>query len=289
MKILIFLFSINIFAFDAKTIHLSSFTACLVHELAYLEQLSNEDINSFNIAFSQNSAISENTDKFLFKQLLNKGIDLSPKEVVLDQKLFDSFKSKVSDITDKRKFSKTVLSSFLQDIGELLTDPLYSDYMKMKRFNKQNQSSEFKIYLNKVRLVAPWISLILDNNQEEANLKLDEIQRSLFQGLVDLAKVSARTKTSTDFKKIDYISKLDIDLERARSEIDKLDFVISPAADPSYTPPTKLPEEVDNWVPVDENIIENGIPLTRDRLFPEPDPEYIAPEVLPTPVDKWQQ
>lgn len=282
------LISLRTHALEVKTEKLPPLTNLLVIELSRFDFLTEQEIKNTNSLFNQCPSSVESFDGFILKNLLtslnsgttNKGLK------IIDQKLFETLNERVNLISKDRVFTLQIYQGLLSDLGELLTDAEYKNYLAAVKFNKTPDQGPVRFFYNKVKLITPWIRLLLENSSDEAHKKIDQINLNNLESIKRLCSFISRTDIKNNIS-ITYIEKRDLDLEKAKAEIDALTFEIAPEPDPNYVAPQSLPTPVDSWEPVDETIIEDGLPLTKDRLFPEPDPNYIPPKVLPKPVNKW--
>ncbi|EQC44784.1 hypothetical protein [Bacteriovorax sp. Seq25_V] len=288
MKYLIsLLFFLNVNAIDVKITKLPKLTSNLLKEICFENQLADRDIDSYNLIFSQYTSDLTFLDNLLLKSILIKSSDLKKSYKMIDQKLFDLARDRINQIPSSKIFTKTIYQSFLNDLGELLTDPEYRNFVLLYKQNQRINTNSLKTFENKIRMLTPWLRLILESTPEEFTKSINEINLSLLERIKKASGFITRTSEIKNLTKEKFIEKIDQGLEKAKEEIAGLAFEVAPAPNPNYVPPKELPQGVDDWIPVDDSIIEDGLPLTKDRLFPEPDPDYVPPKVLPKPVDKW--
>lgn len=280
-------FSFNIFATQITVEKLPVLTTSLIKEIASANQLSDREIDEYNLIFSQYGNEFSFLDNLLLKSVLVKSYDLKKSYKMIDQKLYDRSKEKIATIAKSQVFTKLIYTSFLNDLAELLTDPEYRNFVLLNRQNQRVNSNGLRAFENKIKMLTPWLRLLIESEPEEFTKSINEINLSLLNRVKNASSFLSRTSETKELSKFKYIQKIDRKLEEAKKEIAELSFEVSPSPTPDYVPPSVLPTAVDDWVPVDDSIIENGLPLTKDMLFPDPDPDYSPPKVLPKPVDKW--
>lgn len=287
--LLFFLFSKFAFSGELEIKGLPKLTTLLITELGNQDFLLDADITKMNNLLSQSKQSHELMDKYLLKNLITQGASNSKKLKNLDQKLFDTLKLKIETIPQStRPFTKFVYSSLLIDLGNLLTDPDYKYFLQYQKYKTASLEASSQKIKSRYSYISPWLRMLLEDSSEDFYKKIDILNQESFKNLALGMGSFARLENQKNFKVENYISKIDASLKKAQEEISKLSFQIAPMPDPNYVAPEKLPTPVADWEPVDEEIIENGLPLTRDQLFPEPDPNYVPPTVLPKPVDKWR-
>lgn len=247
-----------------------------------------QEIPQINNLLSQTTNSHKDIDKYLIKNLISQGSSNTKKLNILDQKLFDLLKSKIESIPSSRTFTKFLYESILVDTRNMITDSEYKNFIQYQKYKTQSlDKSTSKIRL-KYSYISPWIRLLIEESQDDFFKKIDSYNIETLNYIKNLLTLFSKFENLKNFKITKFIEVIDINLKKAQEELDSLSFEIAPSPDPNYTPPSILPSPITDWEPIDEEIIENGIPLTRDQLFPEPDPNYIPPKILPKPVDKWQ-
>lgn len=260
----------------------------LLEELANNSMISDADILELNTLLTQTQHAHNSIDKFLLKNIFTQSSLNSKKLNHLDQKLYDAVKEKIKSIPEDRKYILFLYESILIDLGELLTDSEYKNFIQYQKNKSPTLETSIQRFKSKYSLISPWLRIILENNSEDFLKKMDIFNQENLVFLKKLLNNFSKSQNFTELPIIKFITRVDLDLEKAKKEIDNLSFQIAPQPDPLYTPPEKLPVPVTDWEPVDEEIIEDGIPLTKDQLFPLPDPNYTPPKTLPKAVDKWQ-
>lgn len=286
--ILFIIFSVNVQSAELNIDNLPTLLTTFLTELSSQGMLQDQDIPKLNNLLSQTKNSHQNIDKYLIKNIISQGASNPKKLNILDQKLFDLLKSKIDSIPSSRVFTKFLYNSFLVDLRNMITDPEYKNFLQYQKYKTQSLERPTSKMRLKYSYISPWIRLIIEESQDDFFKKLDFYNIDTFNYLNNLLTTFSKFENFKDFKITKYISIIDTNLKKAQEELDALSFEIAPSPDPNYSPPEKLPSAVTDWEPVDEEIIENGIPLTRDQLFPEPDPNYIPPKILPKAVDKWQ-
>jgi hypothetical protein len=233
--------------------------------------------NHQDIAFIESEIIKFTLN---YSKKIKKGYKL------VDHKMHDQLIQNLTKIKSTRPLTRFVYESFKLDLSELITDPelnKYNNYQKNKLFKIDGKTRKFS---KKVAMLTPWIRLILTEDPSIFDYKMSVYTDELYSYTQQLLELTSRAYLGEPTK-TKYISLVDKGLEKARSQVQDINFQVAPKPDPTYVAPQKLPQPVDDWVPVDETIIEDGLPLTKDRLFPKPDPDYVPPKVLPKPVDSW--
>ncbi|OIQ16700.1 MAG: hypothetical protein BM556_13635 [Bacteriovorax sp. MedPE-SWde] len=286
--IFVFLLTSNAFGKELKF----SKEVPLLYKLLITEAYQTKEIKKSAIGVT-NSLLQRNQGDFSFieneiiKYTLSYSKTLKKGFKVIDHKMYESVKVKVSSISKERPFTKYLYQSFMLDLSELLTDPeliKYNSYQKNRLFKIDKLTRKFS---KKVAMLTPWLRTLISDEPGIYDNKLDIFVISLTDHIRKILELTSRTSGELQSDAKVFISVIDIGLEEARKAIDGLNFEVSPAPNPNYKAPDNLPASVDDWVPVDETIIEDGVPLTKDNLFPGKDPNYTPPKVLPRPVDGW--
>lgn len=279
----------NSLEFSQKLPH---FYKNLLSEVYQSKKISADEIKNINKKLNQISPSTFNyLDVEVTKYVLAYSENLTKGYKLVDQKMYDLTKQSLEKIPSSKPFSKYLYESLLIDLGELLTDEEYINYTQYLKNKKSKLQPKTKVFKRKVALLTRWLHIVHNKPTQELNDQLDILSIQVFDHLQKVLNIFVRTARLNEDKKaqVTYIKVSDTKFEQAKSEIDQLTFEVSPQPDPSYVPPKELPKAVDIWVPVDEDINEDGAPLTKDNLFPEPDPDYTPPKVLPKPVDDWTE
>lgn len=284
---LIFIFFSNSFADELKFAKgFPPLYQNLIKEVFQNKSINESEILELNSVLNRNHKDLSFIESEIVKFTLNYSRKLQKGYKLVDHKMHEQFQSNLSKIKSSRPFTKYAYESFKLDLGELLTDPelnKYNNYQKNKLFKIDGKTRRFS---KKVAMLTPWIRLILTEDPSIFDYRVSVFTLELYRYIQRLLELTSRSYQNPP-SQLKYVSTVDKGLENARKQIQNLNFQVSPKPDPNYVAPQKLPQPVDDWVPVDETIIEDGIPLTKDRLFPKPDPDYVPPKVLPKPVDSW--
>ncbi|EQC51945.1 hypothetical protein [Bacteriovorax sp. DB6_IX] len=263
-------------------------TAALLKENFLSKKITKTQIGTFNKLIAKNHGEILFLDEEIVKATLNHSKSLKKGYKVIDHKMYELLTQKVKTLPENMPFSKLIYKSLLQDLSELLTEPELKQFgaFQKKKLNKIDNKT--RMFSRKVALLTPWIRLALSKESEILNDTLNEYSYEMYQRLVKILELTSRAYPKNLSDKKVFVQIKDQGLEKARKELKDLTFEVAPDPSPAYQAPSQLPQPVDDWVPVDETIIEDGVPLTKDELFPEPDPDYEAPKVLPKPVDNWE-
>ncbi len=164
--------------------------------------------------------------------------------VDISQSLFNELQKNINEISDKMPFSKDIARRVLKDIGELLTTRTLREYNTYVKNRDAKVSAKLKDFMNRITYLQYWIDT-LRKPQAIREMTLLESNLEILNQVYKNLTISARTADKST--KISYISIKDVDLIKARQEVDKLFFNSTPEKNPDYEPPKDLPRPVDTW------------------------------------------
>jgi len=259
----------------------------LTIELFQSKKLEPQDIKVLNQLLNRNPGDYSFLDQEIIKYTLNFSKKIKKGFRVVDHSMYEKLNKKIAAIKDDRPFTKAILKSLSIDLGELLTEPELKQYNSFQRKKLSRLDKQTRKFSRKIALLTPWIRMVLKTEPEILENKLGSFALNLNIYIHKVLELTSRSIKSTDIPTESYVTIRDLGLESARKSLENLNFQVSPKPDPNYKAPNDLPQAVDDWVPVDETIIEDGLPLTKDELFPDTSPDYTPPKVLPKPVDSW--
>jgi hypothetical protein len=258
----------------------------LISELFANKKIQEKDLTLINNYFNTNSDHLPFITDVIYKYSVAYTKAIGKKYQNINQKMYETSKANLAKINDTRVFSKFLYDLILKDLDLLLKDPLPKTYSLYIKKREKVLPPEVENIGRRITYVTPWLRSLQEKSQEELDLVLDEYTSKMLRHLMKVLSLTRSAEAPKQPKR--YVWMLDKQLEDVRKSIDALTFEVSPKPFKDYKAPKVLPQEVDDWIPVNEEIIEDGLPLTKDRLFPRPDPDYTPPPVLPKPVDSWE-
>ncbi|WP_412463461.1 hypothetical protein [Halobacteriovorax sp. RT-2-6] len=250
MKYLItLLFTFTIFA-TAPTEQELKFSPSLSPVLKDLvvELYINSKINQeYIVEFSKNLTSPIDNDfieLIILNSILNTRLSKKYEHINISQKLYNEIDQNIKSIETTLPFSKYISNKILKDIGELLTNRNLREYNNYIKNRDVKISPELKEFMNRISYLQYWIDTLRKPSSLRNATLLDtnlEILNSLNR---NLSITASSHKKEND---ISYISINDIDLIKARRQVDQLLFNNAPDKDPDYKAPQELPEPVENW------------------------------------------
>ncbi len=230
--------------------------------------------------------------------ILNNSYSMKLKSKRLSHKLLKSYQASINTkIQDQRVFSKYISQRFYTDASEILTDTHYAKYeryLDKKIVVKDKDIAEIE---RKINIILPWIQFINKSSSESLDDFFKNNNEMILKDLKKITQFYTFYSPITDsIKSKQFVTLFDQGLDKARKEIDALDFKLFPSTEEtkkikSITEleknPQTLPKSVDDWIPIDDTIEDSeGLPLTKDQLFPAPSEIYDFPKTLPRSSDE---
>ncbi len=221
--------------------------------------------------------------------VLNKSLSLNKGLKTVSHKVIKDFDEAINNkIKEERVFSIYISNRLKQDLGEVITSSGYSKYQRFLTKKIATKDSEIRNIERSLRIITPWIDFVLSNSSEEVDTFF---KNNITQLLIHLKSYTRFINFYAPINKPkedkDFVTLYDQGLHKAREEIQKITFDLFPEKDSNYIAPEKLPESVDDWVPVDDTVVDdNNLPLTKDELFPDPSELYYPPKTLPRSSDE---
>ncbi|MFG1503224.1 hypothetical protein ACRXCV_02575 [Halobacteriovorax sp. GFR7] len=180
----------------------------------------------------------------ILNSILNTKLNKQYEHVNISQALYNELDQNIKSIESSLPFSKSISSKILKDIGELLTNRNLREYNAYIKNRDLKISPELKAFMNRISYLQYWIDT-LKKPTSVRNATLLKTNLEILNSLNrNLSITAASYKKDND---ISYISINDIDLIKARRQVDKLLFNNAPDKDPDYKAPQELPEPVENW------------------------------------------
>ncbi|MFG1483052.1 hypothetical protein ABMA79_05300 [Halobacteriovorax sp. HFRX-2_2] len=180
----------------------------------------------------------------ILNSILNTKLNKQYEHVNISQALYNELDQNIKSIEVNLPFSKTISAKILKDIGELLTNRNLREYNAYIKNRDLKVSPELKAFMNRISYLQYWIDT-LRKPSSVRNATLLKTNLEILNSLNRNLSITAATyKKDND---ISYISINDIDLIKARRQVDKLLFNNAPDKDPDYKAPQELPEPVENW------------------------------------------
>lgn len=165
--------------------------------------------------------------------------------------------------------SHWLISAIFYDIKDIMSDPMFTTYKLAK---EQSSSSGIKIY-NKIGLLAPLISSIIELSPDDFNAFVSQIAQSLLENINTSIDLFAKVMPNNDPK-----------ITKNKSCFENLKFKL--VADKNKNMESIL-QKIE--VPAAPNMIIKNywVPKTAPVNYPTPDPNYSPPAQLPKPINDW--
>ncbi len=230
----------------------------------------------------------EATDRFfLAKSSIYKWILKYPPEVKPPADFtLDQFTSKVKS-TGLNSFAKWLLLALKSDSIDIQRSPNYNQYLKVK--TRKTIPFDLRSLHKKIDLLRPWAYLFYRNPGEQINLQLTRYQFSLLKDIVAQYKLYYRFKGSTlpaqQTKKLTLFSFQEKSNSNPSSKtiddsLSDLDQIIEKHRKAG------LPIPVNEWN-ISQN--DDWTPGDLEGDIIKPNPSYTPPKKLPQPVNDWDE
>ena len=225
-------------------IHISK----LLNQLSYENKdFQESEINNFLQSYFHHLEFLN--DKLLV-HILNKSYQMKDhSDFELSKETFNLAKDGLSKVSTKQPFTKYILESFVNDLGDILTERRFDSYTRQMKSSSNKISKEFKEIHKKVLIVRPWIKMLVINSDEQIQGNFQNLNLELLRKLNSVGSFLNKMTRIPITKRKQFVIKIDQDLEKAREEVKKLDFQLFPSKSKDYLPPESLPEPINDWKP----------------------------------------
>ena len=224
------------------------FMRSLLNQLSYeIKDFDETKIDSFIKSYYSNLDYLNNK---IFVYLLNYSYQMSLEDTEINQETFNLAKKSLSKLNGEQVFSNLVYSSFINDLGNLITDRRFNSYMTQMKSSSNKMTDELKEFTKKIKIIKPWIDKLIVSTPQELDAFNKEINRELINKLLKLGSfLNKMAPSAKSPSKESYVIKVDKDLQKARKEVDALDFSLFPSKKDDYNSPESLPNPVNDWTP----------------------------------------
>lgn len=250
MKVLLsLLLSINLYASSFKIdSSIPVYLRSLLKQASYEnKEFTTKKINEFLNSFNTHLDFLESKILIL---VLNESLNLDRDSFELNQESYNMAKNSLSKINEDSAFSKVLFESFVHDLGEMITDRKYQSYLTQEKSTSRRTDPNLKDYTRQMRLIKPWIKMLVVSSGDQIALFMREFNTKTLNDIIKNAMFLNKMNKSNKPKEAkNYITLIDDGLEKARKEVDALDFKLFPNKKENYNSPEKLPTPINDWTP----------------------------------------